>query len=809
MAENEAIRAPQAEVKAGTAKDEPGGYWLPSAVGLGTEVLPLYHAELTRAMNAYNLRHLDEAEIILKKLLAELEPLVPGYTNEDDAAPFHLLYAQVLTAMGRTWESRDERHAQARRIFRTAVSEFDKWINTYPDATAQMFCDYGVSLFKTGSRKRTVKALESARKKDALNAEAYRYLGICYCQMNEADKARECFDEALKQEPGDFLTRKALAECLESQGKIDEALAEYNHVALSLTTSGMFDSAKAVTMHMLALAPRNPTALVRAGETLLAAGLPAEALETLEDALEKQPKNAVGIWLRGLALYLLERYEEAAKQFQRALRLDPTLYKARIKLASALHHLRRFPAALEVLDKALTERPDDSEAITEKVNALSALNRDSEALRFLDEALKKVSKDARLLTSKGQILIELREYEAAAKVLREAIKSNPGDPKIHAALGQALSMLHEHEDALAELNQALAIQPNYGPALMFKGEALRDKAESLSLKGDTQLARETNQEASQVLNQALAFLSLNRERAWALGTKGQVLRALGMDEEAVEPLKESVRLDGSLAWAYGELIATLHDLARLQETLDALDAAVKQHEFANWFAFQGQVLNEVAEFELAVDAFDKAIALDPDSAQVFGAKGWALENLRKAQDALASYRRAEEIEPKNPFWQLGIANSYYLQKDEEKAAETYTAVLNDGKLPADAERQAETIGLMAWCNYRLKKFNEAVDLFTDVLSITPDVVPQVFNLAVVLISSQRGEDGLREYKRGLRLADGYVPLARRGLIYVARDDFKLAIESNRSLKAAAEVKEAESLLEKTYSELRRYVPATA
>lgn len=808
MAENEAIK-PVAEVKPGTAKDEPGDYWLPSAVGLGKEVLPLYHAELTRAINAHNLRHLDEAEVILKKLLAELEPFVPGYTNKDDAAPFHLLYAQVLTAMGRTWESRDEQHAQARRIFRTAVSEFDRWIDSYPDATAQMFCDYGVSLFKTGSKKRTVKALESARKKDALNSEAYRYLGICYCQMNEADKAKECFDEALKQAPGDFLTRKALAECLESQGKIDEALAEYNHVALSLTTSSMFDSAKVVTLHMLDLAPKNPSALVRAGETLLAAGLPAEALETLEDALEKQPRNAVGIWLRGLALYLLERYEEAAKQFQRALKLDPTLYKARIKLASALHHLKKFPAALEVLDEALTQRPGDSDAITEKVNVLSALDRDAEALAILNAALEAAPNDVQLLSNKGQLLTELREYTRAVQVLKKALKLNSGDPKLHADLGQALSMLHKHEDALNELNQALAIQPGYGRALMFKGEALRDKAESLSVKGDTLLARETNQEALQVLNQALAFLSLNRERAWALGTKGQVLRALGMNEEAVEPLKESVRLDGSLAWAYGELIATLHDLARLQETLDALDSAVKQHEFANWFAFQGQVLNEVAEFELAVDAFDKAIALDPDSAQVFGAKGWALENLRKAQDARATYRRAEEIEPKNPFWQLGIANSYYLQKDEEKAAERYATVLNDGKLLADAERQAETIGLMAWCNYRLKKLDEAVNLFTDVLSITPDVVPQVFNLAVVLISSERGEDGLHEYKRALRLADGYVPLARRGLIYVALDDFKLAIESNPPLAAAAEVKEAESLLEKAYRELPRYVPATA
>ncbi|HMG74250.1 MAG TPA: tetratricopeptide repeat protein [Pyrinomonadaceae bacterium] len=818
MAENEAMR-PQhgAELKEVTAKDELGGYWLPSAVGLGKEALPLYHAELTRAISAYNLRRLDEAELILRKLLDELGPLMTAYTNKgdaaskDEAAAFHLLYAQVLTAQGRTCESREQENPQARRMYRAAETEFAVWIDRYSNPSAQVYCDYGVSLFKLGSRerKRAIQALETARDKNALNAEPYRYLGICYCQGNEPDKAKECFEKALAQETGDFLTRKALAECLESQGKIDEALAEYNHVALSLTTSRMFDHAKAVTSHMLALAPKNQTALVRAGETLLNAGLAAEALEMLEDALEHQPKNAVGIWLRGLALYNLERYQEAARQFQRALKLDPTLYKARIKRASALRHLKKFPAALEALDEALAERPGDSEAITEKVNVLSALDRDSEALAILNAALEANTTDVRLLSSKGQLLIELREYAKAKPVLKKAIKENPNDPKLHAALGQALSMLHKHEEALTELNQALAIQPGYGPALMFKGETLRAKGESLSAKGDTLLAKENNQEALQVLNQAVAFLLEDRERAWALGTKGQVLRALDLNDEAVESLKESVLLDESLAWAYGELIAALYDLSRLQETLDTLDRAVKLHKFSNWFGFQGQVLNEIAEFELAVKALDKAVALDSDSAQIYGAKGWALENLRDGENALVAYNRAEELEPKNLFWQIGVANCQYLKGEREQASAKYAGVLEEAKLRVDTTPHLETVGVTAWCEYRLNNFTEAIKLFTELLSITPDVIPHVFNLALVLICKESTDGALREYKRALRLADGKTPLARRGLIYVALDDLELAIESQSGLAERAEVKEAHFLLDKTLGELPRYKSAAA
>jgi tetratricopeptide (TPR) repeat protein len=781
----ETITGTPLDLKVGSVKDDRRSYWLPSARALGKQALPLYYAELNRAVNAYNLGHLDEAEVILDALLKELELILPDHVDSPEGTSFNLLYAGVLTAKGRVCE-RSNQEKQARGLFKRAVDQFSGWIEPESDLSAQVYCDYGVALFKIGSTKRTIQALEQAREKSALNAEALRYLGICYCQITDFSKANDCFSDSLKLENCYFLTHKALAECLQKQGKISEAIAEYSHVALSLTTSGMFAEAQRITGHMLDLDPKDPTALVRAGETLLASSLPDKALETLDKGLELQTKNAAAIRLKGLALFNLKRYEAAAEQFRHALKLDPTLYKARIKLGSAYYHLGKFSSALAVLDEALMQRPDDPRALVKKANTLVALNNNVEALALLDKALKFSPNNARALRIKGQVLTELREYKKAVQVLEKAVKSDPKEPRAYAALGQALSILAEHDRALEALDKAIAIQPNYAPALVYKGETLRAKGE--------------NQEALQVLNQALALTS----DAWALGTKGQVLRNLGMYEEAVKTLRESVQLNPSLAWAHGELIATLYRLDRFEETLEALEEALELHPSAEWFVFEGQVLNEIAEFNLANKALDRALDISQDSSQTYGAKGWALENLRDGQGALESYSRAEKLEKKNLYWQIGVANSLYLEEELEKASEKYERIIKQAKLMVGTDAHLEAISLIGWCQYRLGHFKEAIDLFGKVVAGMPDMIIHIFNLALALICKGRNEEGLREYKRALRLAEGKAALPRRGLIFVAYDDLDLAIKMHPQIAKVTEVNEAQSLLRKTLTELPRY-----
>ena len=55
----------------------------------------------------------------------------------------------------------------------------------------------------------------------------------------------------------------------------------------------------------------------------------------------------------GLKLFQLERYSEAAKEFELALKVDPSLAEARYYLAVSCFNERRYPEAREQLERLL------------------------------------------------------------------------------------------------------------------------------------------------------------------------------------------------------------------------------------------------------------------------------------------------------------------------------------------------------------------------------------------------------------------------------------------------------------------------
>jgi tetratricopeptide (TPR) repeat protein len=98
---------------------------------------------------------------------------------------------------------------------------------------------------------------------------------------------------------------------------------------------------------------------------------------------------------------------------------------------------------------------------------------------------------------------------------------------------------------------------------------------------------------------------------------------------------------------------------RVAEALASYDNAIalKPH-FADAFNNRGLALQELKRIdealasydspEEAVASFDKAIALNPDYAEAFNNRGVTLQELKRLDEALASYDRALSLRPKEP-----------------------------------------------------------------------------------------------------------------------------------------------------------------
>ena len=132
---------------------------------------------------------------------------------------------------------------------------------------------------------------------------------------------------------------------------------------------GCYFNAEAEYIKASALSSRSVQPLLNlASVQIRAADLPGEldnmvarALDNLKKALELRPGSALSFCLMGAAHAKIKSYEEAEKNFQRALELDGDLEAARLLLADLYLKQQQWDAGIENLETYLEDYPFASE----------------------------------------------------------------------------------------------------------------------------------------------------------------------------------------------------------------------------------------------------------------------------------------------------------------------------------------------------------------------------------------------------------------------------------------------------------------
>jgi hypothetical protein len=83
------------------------------------------------------------------------------------------------------------------------------------------------------------------------------------------------------------------------------------------------------------MAPDDPDVASEQGRVYMAAGTPAQALGAFGRALALSPSDAIALNNRGVALFSLGQVDAARQDFERAIKVDPCLFDARLNLGKA------------------------------------------------------------------------------------------------------------------------------------------------------------------------------------------------------------------------------------------------------------------------------------------------------------------------------------------------------------------------------------------------------------------------------------------------------------------------------------------
>jgi tetratricopeptide (TPR) repeat protein len=187
---------------------------------------------------------------------------------------------------------------------------------------------------------------------------------------------------------------------------------------------------------------------------------------------------------------------------------------------------------------------------------------------------------------------------------------------------------------------------------------------------------------------------------------------------------------------------------------DAIATIREQFLDAYSFLRAGMANERTGNYPAAVKAYDRGLTLEPDNVELLNARGFALFQHGKSEEAVVSLEKAVRIDPRHwkahnnlalawiDLGELELAEAHYR---ESLAIEPQAAIYND--LGSVLDRQGLPF--------------EAVEMYRESLELNPESAAAHFNLASNLARSGEFEEAAMHFRASLDLdptAAGYLGL---------------------------------------------------
>jgi tetratricopeptide (TPR) repeat protein len=315
-----------------------------------------------------------------------------------------------------------------------------------------------------------------------------------------------------------------------------------------------------------------------------------------EEAIRLDPQYALAWYSKGIALNSMEKYDEAIKAFDEAIRLEPILYggaEAWVGKGYALDGLGKYNEAIEAYDKAINLDQNFSSAWNNKAYALEKLGNYQEAITASDKAIEIDPQNKEAWNNKCKALNGLGKFFESIKICDLAIQMDEQNAGAWGNKGIALHALGQDNEAINCFEKVIEIDP-------------------LDVNG------------------------------WF--SKGTVLMDLGKSDEAILALDKATELDANHSSAWNNKGLAFADLARYDDAIGSYDRAIginPQHVDA-WLN-KGTALFELGRYNEAVQAYNQAIEINPQDFQAWRNIGLVFEAQGRNVEAYEAFNKAKEL----------------------------------------------------------------------------------------------------------------------------------------------------------------------
>lgn len=144
-------------------------------------------------------------------------------------------------------------------------------------------------------------------------------------------------------------------------------------------------------------------------------------------------------------------------------------------------------------------------------------------------------------------------------------------------------------------------------------------------------------------------------------------------------------------------------------------------------------------FEAAEYLLGKALAVHPDSSEVYSNRGLVLLAMGERREAIRSFRKAIELNPNNAVAGANVGSLYVQDKDYNKAALSLEIAVKNG------QRDFKVMNNYALALAATGKTKEAADIYDRLIKDNPSQKDVMLNYSILMIEQ------MQKYREGLDL----------------------------------------------------------
>jgi tetratricopeptide (TPR) repeat protein len=604
-----------------------------------------------------------------------------------------------------------------------------------------------------GTQLKIAEMMAANRNPDVLREAGKRAQAILAVEPGNPDALRALAAAELRlgEDPAD-----AVAHLEEALDRVPLHLSSAMTLAVVKLRMKDMAGAEQVMLKCAAAAPQSPEHAVVLARFYLLVQKPQEAERQFQRALDLAPTDGPALAGLGYLLYKTGRLEEAGRIYERASRLPGTQYRS--LHAIFLLETGKNDAAIAEFDRLYKADLNDRDARGRLISAYLRLHRISDAENILSNAIKRNPHDADARVQRGDLLLASGKYQEAESDLTEALRFQADSPAAHLAMSKLHQVRGQTEQQIQELTEALRLNPGMLSARLALAHVLTFK--------------HSPNAAIRVLDQAPAKdkqnLRLMAERNSALYVLGDYAAMRKSVDEGLAILR-----DPDLLLQDGLLRLKLNDYKGSRASLEEMLGRQPRE----WKAVEALALGYLAEKKPAeaTRVVKDYTSRAPDSASGQEFLGFWLAGTGDPAGARVAFQAAKALSPGDTATDLNLAMLDDVEGKLDSARDALTGVLK--REPHNSQALVQ----MAQIEDKTGKPLEAIAYYEKAIQQDSNNPPALNNLAYLLADTGTDPDRAlalaqqaKELLPGSLTVDDTIGWAyyKKGLFHPALDHLK-------------------------------------